>query len=267
MTAARPTSESGGRPVVNAVQVAITSSRALIRQARGRYTTDVLTWPFRREFASVWRTVDWIPGWFNEGSAALLYSLMRDQPPTTVVEIGSYLGRSTVFFALSLRRLRPDGRVVAIDPHTGDRQQLEGLHADRLPSFELFQQHCRVAQVDDIVTAQVTTSTEAAAGWSGPIDVLYVDGWHSYAAVVADGRAWLPHLSPDGVVVFDDFVAYDEVRAAVEQLAAEGLFHLWGAVFGQAIGGSRREPPPAVRRALLLSRGGIARSLRARLSG
>lgn len=240
------------------------SSRGLIRQARARYTTDLLKWPERHAFDSTWQSVEWVPGWFPEGSAVVLYTLMRARPPGTVVEIGSYLGRSTVFFALTMRQVNPGGRVVAIDPHTGDRQQLEGLATDRLATFDLFRQHCRAAGVDDLVEPHVAGSLDVSAGWSGPVDLLYVDGWHSYDAVLADGEAWLPHLSAGGVVVFDDYAAYDEVREAVHDLASRGLYRLWGAVFGQAIGGASAEPPAALRRALLLSRGGLRRALNRR---
>jgi predicted O-methyltransferase YrrM len=228
----------------------------LIRQARGRYTTDLLKWPHRHEFDPIWETVDCIPGWFHEGSAVVLYAYMRAQPPRTVVEIGSYLGRSTVFFALALRNSNPRGRVLAIDPHTGDRQLLDRLGTERLSTFELFRQHCQATGVNDLVEAHVATSVEVARGWSGPVDLLYVDGWHSYEGVTADGEAWLPHLAPRGVVVFDDYNAYDEVRAGIHDLAARGRFVLWGSIFGQAIGGVAPEPPAALRRALLVSPGG-----------
>jgi hypothetical protein len=188
-----------------------------------------------------------------------MYRLMCEAPPRTVVEVGSYLGRSTVFFALTLRDVNPSARVVSIDPHTGDRQQLEGLGTDRLPSFELFKQHCRAAGVEEMVDARVATSLGVAADWSDPVDLLYVDGWHSYEAVVADGEAWLPHLSTGGAVVFDDYLAYDEVREAVHELARRDLYRLWGSVFGQAIGGRAAEPPGSLQRALILSRGGIKR--------
>jgi predicted O-methyltransferase YrrM len=228
----------------------------LIRHARARYTTDLLKWPYRHGFDPIWQTVDCIPGWFPEGTAVLLYSLMHQRPPRNVVEIGSYLGRSTVFFGLTLRDLNPRGRVVAIDPHTGDRQLLDRLGVDRLSTFELFRQHCQATGVDELVDAHVATSLEVARRWSDPVDLLYVDGWHSYDAVVADGEAWLSHLSPPGVVVFDDYNAYDEVRDAVHDLAERGRFVLWGSIFGQAIGGAAVEPPDAVGRALLVSRGG-----------
>lgn len=233
------------------------STRAILQQSRARYTTDLLKWRHRHRFDAIWERVEQIPGWFPEGSAVVMYALMRGRPPRSVVEIGSYLGRSTVFFALALRDLGVPGRVVSIDPHTGDRQQLEALSTDRLATYELFRQHCHAAGVEDLVEAHVASSLEVAAGWSEPVDLLYVDGWHSYDAVIADGEAWLCHLTPGGVVIFDDYAAYDEVRAAIHALAGRGLFRLWGSVFGQAIGGSAAEPPATLRGALLLSRGGL----------
>jgi predicted O-methyltransferase YrrM len=232
--------------------------------ARARYTIDLVKWPYRHEFDAIWRTVEWVPGWFHEGSAAVMFGVMRAQPPRTIVEIGSYLGRSTVFFGLALKELCPRGRVVAIDPHTGDRQQLEGLAAERLATFDLFRQHCRAAGVEAVVEARVAGSLKVAASWSEPVDLLYVDGWHSYDAVIADGEAWLPHLSARGVVIFDDYVAYREVRDAVDELAARGLYHHWGVIFGQAVGGAATEPPATLRRALRLSGAGLRRLVRGR---
>src|SRR3954465_3438814 len=206
-----PRRASRAARMVEALELFWQSSRTLARQARARYATDVIKMPHRREFDAVWSTVEHVPGWFNEGNAAALYALMRSRPPSTIVEIGSYLGRSTVFFSMSLRDVNPNGRVVAIDPHTGDRQQLETLRAQQLPTLELFRRHCEAARVTDLVDARVAESLDAASTWTHPIDLLYVDGWHSYEAVAADGEAWLPHLSPRAVVVFDDYLAYEEV--------------------------------------------------------
>jgi predicted O-methyltransferase YrrM len=253
--------------LAEAAQLAKSSTRTLLRQARARYTCDVLTWPYREEFLAVWSQASYIPGWFSEPNAALFYTIVRAERPSSVVEIGSYLGKSTVFLALALRQLNPRGTVVAIDPHTGDRQQLEGLRVERLPSFDLFCQHCRAANVEDLVDARVTTSLEAARDWSSPVDLLYIDGWHSYDAVTADGKAWLPHLSSAGVVVFDDYRAYQEVADAVTELDRAGDFHMWGVLFGQAVGGALEQPPPQIARALRLAPGMLPRWVRRRIGG
>ena len=43
-----------------------------------------------------------------------------------------------------------------------------------------------------------------AAGWQGPVRVLFIDGDHEASAVAADVEAWLPHLSPGGFLLLHD---------------------------------------------------------------
>lgn len=49
-------------------------------------------------------------------------------------------------------------------------------------------------------------TTSAARCYDGPpIGLLYIDAEHKLAAVLADFRAWQPHLAPSAVVAFDDY--------------------------------------------------------------
>ncbi len=212
-------------------------------------------------FEEIWGVAASIPGSFAKLNAAAMFTLLRDSRTARVVEIGSYLGRSTVFFAKTLQSTGIEApEVVAIDPHTGDRQQMESLGAASLPSLDLFHAHVDACEVGDIVRPIVKRSSEAAIGWGVPIDFLYVDGWHSYDAVMQDGRDWLPHLRADGVVFFDDYSRYEEVNRAVIDLVDEGLLVRWGNSFGQALGG-RSGPPASASRLLRLSRAPLARRL------
>jgi len=205
-------------------------------------------------FAEAWELAHLIPGWFDQVNAAAQFLVLAEVRPTTIVEIGSYLGKSTVFYAKSLELLGIDGTVTAIDPHTGDRQHLEALGVSELPSFEMFRSHLQAAGVLDKVHAIVSTSHEAAAGWSDPIDFLFIDGWHTYEAVVEDGRDWIPHLTDRGVVVFDDASKHAGMKRAVRELATDGTMHLYGEAFGQAYAGRRPDVPSSVRTALKADR-------------
>jgi predicted O-methyltransferase YrrM len=49
-----------------------------------------------------------------------------------------------------------------------------------------------------------STSTEAAKGWSRPIDLLFIDGDHSYEGVKNDWNLFHPFVRPGGVVLFHD---------------------------------------------------------------
>jgi predicted O-methyltransferase YrrM len=214
------------------------AAKSALLHGETTWSTEFLTGQDQR-FAEAWDVARLIPGWFDEVNAAAQFLVLADVHPRRIVEIGSYLGKSTVFYAKALDVLGLEGTVTAIDPHTGDRQHLEGLGVAELPSFDLFRSHLQAAGVWDKVHPVVATSHDAAAGWSDPIDFLFIDGWHSYEAVVQDGRDWLPHLSDRGVVVFDDATKHPGMTRAITELAADGIVHLYGNAFGQAYGGRR----------------------------
>lgn len=161
-----------------------------------------------------------IEGWRYRQDLALLYLLARDVPGRGVtVEIGSFKGLATVALANGIRHGDHEP-VHTIDPHTGDRQDLERLGVDELSSEAEFRRNIAEAGVDSVVVAYTATSDELSARWQGgPVRVLFVDGWHGYDAVTSDLRNWVPRLTPDGVVVIDDYANYDEVRAAVDDAA------------------------------------------------
>jgi predicted O-methyltransferase YrrM len=245
----------------------IASVRAGTRAGIEHLASDRVLAEGKPEFDALWEVVEIVPGWFARVNAAGLYRMLRSERPRTIVEIGSYLGRSTVFFGRAIKQLGIDGRIVSVDPHTGDRHVLEQLEVATLPSYDLFAHHLNAAAVEDVVTARVMTSAQAALEEMGPVDLLYVDGWHSYDAVVADGKAWLPKLSDKGVVVFDDYLMHGEVAHAVEDLSRSGAFHLWGTLAGQAVGGRAPVPPPGVDRALAVFRSPVVRYVYRRRPG
>jgi predicted O-methyltransferase YrrM len=206
-------------------------------------------------FEEVWRVTRSIPGWLNEENAAAMWAVIQERRPRNIVEIGSYLGRSTVLLGLSAKATGDAmAKVTAIDPHTGDRQQLEKLGIEELPTLTLFNMHIRAAGLDHIVHPWVAKSDEVAGAWSDPIDLLYVDGWHSYEAVCADARNFAKWLSPSGLVCFDDFAAHSEVRQAVFDSCSSLGLTLYGSVFGQAWAGRLINPPASLARAMRVTR-------------
>jgi hypothetical protein len=51
----------------------------------------------------------------------------------------------------------------------------------------------------------VNLSSEVAApGWTHEIEMLWLDGDHTYEGVSRDLRCWEPHLTKDAVLVLDD---------------------------------------------------------------
>jgi predicted O-methyltransferase YrrM len=137
-----------------------------------------------------------VPGWLTRAQAQDLWQAVagsRSSP--VVVEIGSHHGRSTVVLASA----RADVRVTAVDPFVTAR-----LFAG--PEVQKSLQHnLRRLGVDRRVVVLATTSRAARADWSGPVDVLYIDGKHDYWSV-SDDLKWAEHVrSGSPVLVHDAF--------------------------------------------------------------
>lgn len=159
-----------------------------------------------------------IEGWRYRQDLALLYTLARDVPgEEAVLEIGSYRGLSTTALALGIQdRSRPTA-LHAVDPHTGDRQDLERSGLDLKPSEMEFRRNIERAGVAELVVAHVMTSDELAGRWERPaLRVLFIDGWHSYDAVRKDIANFAPLVTSSGVVLIDDHLNYEDVRRAVD---------------------------------------------------
>ena|SRR3990167_95648 len=59
-------------------------------------------------------------------------------------------------------------------------------------------------------------SKDIAAGWDkGEIDMLFIDGDHTYDLVMEDIKGWLPRVKDGGIVCFHDYGSRPEVTHAV----------------------------------------------------
>jgi predicted O-methyltransferase YrrM len=63
-----------------------------------------------------------------------------------------------------------------------------------------FDDNIRAAGLTAWIEVHQGRSSELAATWSTPIDLLFMDGDQSYAVVRATYNAWSPFLKPSGIV-------------------------------------------------------------------
>lgn len=138
---------------------------------------------------------------------------LLDRPPEHVAEIGSYCGGSTVVIGRAARARNTACKVYAIDPFE--------FHEDRYKYNyeEKFDQNVREWDLGGTISKVKQQSADAAKAWKHPLDFLYIDGDHSYEAVIADIENFVPLVKEGSLFAFHDYkpVGKDGVRQAVEE--------------------------------------------------
>jgi predicted O-methyltransferase YrrM len=132
-------------------------------------------------------------------SAYLLYGLARALKPTVAVEIGSARGKSACYVGRALKE-NGRGKLFAIDPHTRTNWNDE----NSIDTLDEMRRNIRAFGIQQQVEIIRDVSEKAAARWMLPIDLLFIDGDHSYEGVKRDWELFKPHVVQFGLVVFHD---------------------------------------------------------------
>jgi len=130
----------------------------------------------------------------------VLYSIARYAPGRKVVEIGVDDGSSTA--ALLLGVAAANGHLTSIDvaPCDRTRQDISGC-----PFYSRW-------------TFIQGKSAEVAGQIDNDLDVVFIDGDHSYAGTKADWEAYSKKVKIGGLILFHDALAYPDVQRVVDEI-------------------------------------------------
>lgn len=176
------------------------------------------------EFGGLVRRLAGIQGWLAEEEGYLLYRLARDgEGSGEIVEIGSWMGRSTAWLAAGSKAAGRE-RVHAVDTFAGspEHQDLEVMKSEGT-TYHRFAENLERLDLFDHVEPVIATSSEAARRWDGrPVRLLFIDGDHSYESVRLDFDLWSKHLGAGGVIAFDDVIdKWPGVQRCVAEVVAQ----------------------------------------------
>lgn len=143
-----------------------------------------------------------VPGWFDWPD---IYGSLVAALPTGshVVEVGAWKGQSAAFFAVELANSGKAIQFDVVDTWQGSEEHASDPDVQSGRLYETFL--ANLAPVRSFVRPVRKASVEAAATYAdGSLDVVFLDGDHDLAAVLADLQAWWPKVKPGGWLLGHD---------------------------------------------------------------
>ena len=167
------------------------------------------------------KNVGSIPTWTSNSELEALLKLGLSSPRNSIaIEVGSYLGASTCYLVAGLAKV--DGRLFCVD--TWQNETMPEGSCDTYSEFLsntssltpwitiVHKKSCHVCQ-DDI---------------SGFVDLIFLDGDHSYPAVKEDFLHFSEWLADDGIIIFHDSKYFSGVIRTIGEALATGNWVIAG---------------------------------------
>ncbi len=129
------------------------------------------------------------------------YDLLRWRAPQTLVELGTHYGPSFFAFCQAVKDGALPTRLHAIDSWAGDPHA--GLYGPEVKT--VFDGIREKAYGDLAIEEHIGLFRDALDDFENEsIDLLHIDGYHSYEAARDDFESWLPKIALSGIVLMHD---------------------------------------------------------------
>ena len=151
-----------------------------------------------------------IPTHMTAEERELLYEAARTLAFGGVItEVGSYLGASACFLASG--GMDQISRLYCIDTWEND-----AMSEGKWSTFDAF--HQNTSPFKNVIVPLRGKSSEMAKLLNEPIDLLFIDGDHSYEGVTVDLKAYLPKVKSGGMLLLHDWGWAEGVQRAIHEI-------------------------------------------------
>jgi predicted O-methyltransferase YrrM len=163
-----------------------------------------------------------VPGYLSKNDMLAIYELCKKLPNNgIIVEVGSFLGKSAVEFAKSVKALKKDFQIISIDSFNSPLSILHDLLTEAnfdLPpgnnQFEIFKYYVRDYKNIRPLKAFVNQTFQ----FDQKINLVFEDSDHSAAALTYALPFWFDRLEIGGVLAGHDY-HMPEVQTSVDTFA------------------------------------------------
>jgi hypothetical protein len=184
-----------------------------------------------------------VPRWI--GHIPFAFAMIEMAEPRTLVELGTFLGDSYFAFCQAVAALDLPTKCFAIDTWQGDPQT--GFYGPEILAHVRKHHDPRYSKFSTLIQSEFDRALEQFK--DGSIDLLHVDGTHTYSSVKHDFDSWLPKMSDQGVVLFHDTAVRNEtyeVWKLWEELAPRYPSYRFDHSFGLGVLGVGKNLPKPV---------------------
>ena len=146
--------------------------------------------------------------WPWAGHRYFAYDLIRNVKPQTIVELGTHKGTSFFSFCQAVKDARYDANLYAVDTWRDDEHA--GLYDDNVfkEVTEITKKYYGCLKIKLLRKNFDEAANEFE---SNSIDLLHIDGLHTYTAVKHDFDTWFPKVKKDGIILLHDiFISRDD---------------------------------------------------------
>lgn len=171
-----------------------------------------------KDFAEVWKATEQVELiQVRPSEMELLYKHCFEFKNPQIVEIGSAHGASSIVLAEAVKQL--SGHLTCIDSYPDNyyNQEKFGEYAYQAFKKNVLEKYPGIAFFKDssVDARKFLTDSEV-------LDILFIDGMHSYEAVKIDCALYLPLLKSGGYVAFHDYnnVQFAGVKQAADEFTA-----------------------------------------------
>lgn len=138
------------------------------------------------------------------------YDLVTALRPKLLVELGTQAGLSFFTFCQAMKENGIDGLCYGVDTFEGD-SHTKGYDSE---TYKAVSTHARAHYHGFAYLMQMYFSEALRHFSDATIDLLHIDGLHTYEAVQEDFTTWYPKVRPGGIVLFHD------IRARLQDFGA-----------------------------------------------
>lgn len=135
------------------------------------------------------------------GHKYFAYDLIRFLQPSKIVELGTHLGCSLFAFSQAVKDGKLKASIDAIDTWKGD--QHAGQYGEIIFNRVKEIKKEKYSQLE-INLIRTTFNKAKATHNNKSIDILHIDGLHSYNAIKHDFDGWIGKVKDDGVILVHD---------------------------------------------------------------